>query len=162
MHLDLWLKFVFDLRLLPPAISTSAELARRFTTGSSRGDKKASCILRIEDTDADRSKPELVTAILESLRWLGLDWDEGPFHQSDRLDRYRALAAELERAGPRLSLLLHPGRASSKAPQADKRRPWKYDRTCRKLPEQERQKRLAEKMPYVLRFSVPGDRRNQF
>src|SRR5579863_7195399 len=56
-------------------------------------------ILRIEDTDADRSKPELTTAILESLEWLGLAWNEGPFHQSERLDRYRAVAAELERLG---------------------------------------------------------------
>ena len=55
-------------------------------------------ILRIEDTDADRSRPELTKAILESMEWLGLSWDEGPFHQSDRLDRYRALATELERA----------------------------------------------------------------
>jgi glutamyl-tRNA synthetase len=44
-------------------------------------------ILRIEDTDADRSRPELVTAIHESLRWLGIDWDE-EYHQSDRFDRY--------------------------------------------------------------------------
>ena len=56
-------------------------------------------ILRIEDTDADRSRPELTTAILESMEWLGLNWDEGPFHQSDRLDRYRTLGAELVRTG---------------------------------------------------------------
>src|SRR5215469_18445671 len=56
-------------------------------------------ILRVEDTDVDRSKPELVTAILESLEWLGLDWDEGPYHQSERLGRYRELADELVRLG---------------------------------------------------------------
>ncbi|HYA97354.1 MAG TPA: glutamate--tRNA ligase, partial [Methylomirabilota bacterium] len=49
-------------------------------------------ILRIEDTDADRNKPELVEGILGGLRWLGLQWDEGPIHQSDRLDIYRAAA----------------------------------------------------------------------
>ena len=49
-------------------------------------------VLRIEDTDAERNRPELVDGILESLRWLGLDWDEGPFHQSERLAGYRAAA----------------------------------------------------------------------
>src|SRR3989442_15229586 len=56
-------------------------------------------ILRIEDTDTDRSKPELVTAILDSLEWLGLNWDEGPFRQSERGARHREGAAERERLG---------------------------------------------------------------
>jgi glutamyl-tRNA synthetase len=56
-------------------------------------------ILRIEDTDAERNRPELVDGILESLRWLGLNWDEGPFHQSDRLPGYRAAAAKLLESG---------------------------------------------------------------
>src|SRR6202051_2987651 len=42
-------------------------------------------VLRIEDTDAERNRPELVEGILDGLRWLGLDWDEGPLYQSDRL-----------------------------------------------------------------------------
>ncbi len=50
-------------------------------------------ILRIEDTDADRSRPELVDAIRDSLSWLGIDWDE-EVHQSDRFDRYRAAAED--------------------------------------------------------------------
>jgi len=49
-------------------------------------------ILRVEDTDAERNKPELVQGILEALRWLGVDWDEGPFYQSQRLELYRAAA----------------------------------------------------------------------
>jgi glutamyl-tRNA synthetase len=56
-------------------------------------------ILRIEDTDAERNRPELVEGILDSLRWLGLDWDEGPFHQSDRLPRYRAAVDKLLAGG---------------------------------------------------------------
>src|SRR5580692_209413 len=52
-------------------------------------------ILRIEDTDVDRNRPELVEGILDGLRWLGLDWDEGPFHQSERLLGYRAAAEKL-------------------------------------------------------------------
>ena len=56
-------------------------------------------VLRIEDTDADRNRPELVDGILDSLRWLGLDWDEGPFHQSQRLAMYRAAADKLLASG---------------------------------------------------------------
>ena len=60
-------------------------------------------VLRIEDTDVERSSPEMVEGILDGMRWLGLDWDEGPkvdgpyapYFQSERLDRYRAMAARL-------------------------------------------------------------------
>src|SRR6202140_1775812 len=49
-------------------------------------------VLRIEDTDAERNKPELVEGILSGMNWLGLDWDEGPFYQSQRTELYRAAA----------------------------------------------------------------------
>src|SRR5215470_16281284 len=49
-------------------------------------------ILRIEDTDAERNKPELVQGIIDGLQWLGVDWDEGPFYQSQRSELYRAAA----------------------------------------------------------------------
>ena len=64
-------------------------------------------ILRIEDTDVERSQAEMVTGILDGLRWLGIDWDEGPeiggphapYFQSERLDRYRAAAKQLLDSG---------------------------------------------------------------
>jgi len=112
-------------------------------------------VLRIEDTDADRSRPELTTAILESLEWLGLNWDEGPFHQSDRLDRYRALAAELEGAGHAYPCFCTPEELQAKRSLATGGRPWKYDRTCRNLAGPERGKRLAEGVPHAVRFAVP-------
>ena len=56
-------------------------------------------ILRIEDTDLERSTEESVQAILNGMRWLGLDWDEGPFHQMQRLERYREVADRLIREG---------------------------------------------------------------
>ncbi len=64
-------------------------------------------ILRIEDTDVERSQPEMVTGILDGLRWLGIDWDEGPevggphapYYQSQRLERYRAAAKQLLDSG---------------------------------------------------------------
>src|SRR5260370_1495564 len=49
-------------------------------------------ILRVEDTDAERNKPELVQGILDGLQWLGVNWDEGPFYQSQRTDLYLAAA----------------------------------------------------------------------
>ena len=49
-------------------------------------------ILRIEDTDAERNKPELVEGIVKALEWLGIDWDEGPFYQSQRTALYREAA----------------------------------------------------------------------
>jgi len=54
--------------------------------------QRGTLILRVEDTDAERNKPELVQGILDGLRWLGVDWDEGPFYQSERLELYRAAA----------------------------------------------------------------------
>jgi glutamyl-tRNA synthetase len=54
--------------------------------------QRGTMILRIEDTDAERNKPELVQGILDGLRWLGVDWDEGPFYQSQRIELYRAAA----------------------------------------------------------------------
>ena len=64
-------------------------------------------ILRIEDTDVERSQPEMVTGILDGLQWLGIDWDEGPeiggphapYFQSQRLDRYRSAAKQLLDSG---------------------------------------------------------------
>jgi len=56
-------------------------------------------ILRIEDTDIERNRPELVEGILDGLKWLGVDWDEGPYFQSQRLDMHRAAAEKLVASG---------------------------------------------------------------
>ncbi|MFM2036934.1 MAG: hypothetical protein RL459_2199 [Pseudomonadota bacterium] len=56
-------------------------------------------ILRIEDTDLDRSTQAAVDVIIEGMRWLGLDYDEGPFYQMQRMDRYKAVLADLQAAG---------------------------------------------------------------
>jgi glutamyl-tRNA synthetase len=113
-------------------------------------------ILRIEDTDVDRSKPELVTAILRSLEWLALNWDEGPFYQSERLARYHALAAELERLGHAYPCFCTSEELQAKrAKAAAERCPWKYDGACRNLPDSERQRRRAAGRPHAIRFRVP-------
>src|ERR1700712_2428781 len=56
-------------------------------------------VLRIEDTDRERSTPENVEQILDALRWLGLDWDEGPIFQSANVDRHRAVVEQLRADG---------------------------------------------------------------
>jgi len=56
-------------------------------------------LLRIEDTDVERNRPELVEGILDDLKWLGVEWDEGPFFQSERLELYREAAERLLAAG---------------------------------------------------------------
>ncbi len=120
-------------------------------------------ILRIEDTDVDRSKPELTTAILESLRWLGLNWDEGPFYQSQRLDRYRELAADLERSGHAYPCFCTQEELQAKRARAEaERRAWKYDGTCRALAPAERERLRGEGRPAVLRFRIPDSGTTSF
>ena len=77
--------------------------------------QRGTMILRIEDTDAERNKPELVQGILDGLRWLGVDWDEGPFYQSQRLELYRAAAS-----GPFTVLRQHPTPPAGPKPQPTK------------------------------------------
>jgi len=68
---------------------------------------KGVLILRVEDTDVERSSAEMTQGILDAMTWLGLDWDEGPFHQSQRIDLYKSAANRLLEAG----LAYHEGGA---------------------------------------------------
>lgn len=114
-------------------------------------------ILRIEDTDVDRSRPEMVTAILDSLEWLGLAWDEGPIYQSQRLDRYREAAVQIERDGWAYPCFCTAEDLQQKREEAAAaRRPWKYDGHCRKLAADGRRP-ISENQPHVLRFRTPEE-----
>ncbi len=120
-------------------------------------------ILRIEDTDADRSRPELTEAVIEGLRWLGLDWDEGPFHQSERLESYRALADRLEKSGHAYPCFCTPEELDARRQAAEKTgRPWKYDGRCRGLAAADAAARRKHQ-PCAVRFRVPegGETRYQ-
>jgi glutamyl-tRNA synthetase len=120
-------------------------------------------ILRIEDTDADRSKPELTTAILESLNWLGLKWDEGPIHQSDRVQLYREMAAKLEQLGHAYPCFCTPEELRLKRERAEaEHRAWKYDGACRRLSAEGRAKLRAEGRASALRFGVPENDATEF
>jgi glutamyl-tRNA synthetase len=113
-------------------------------------------VLRIEDTDADRSRPELVTAILESMKWLGLDWDEGPYYQSERIGRYQELARRIEKSGAAYPCFCTVEELQERRERARAEgKPPKYDGRCRNLSDAERQTYLAEGRPAALRFKAP-------
>ena len=65
-------------------------------------------ILRIEDTDRTRSTEEYIDSIMEGMKWLDLDWDEGPFRQTDRFDVYRRYAEKLLRKERHIIVIAHP------------------------------------------------------
>lgn len=109
-------------------------------------------ILRIEDTDRERSTQEAVDAILEGMRWLGLDYDEGPYFQTKHFQRYAAVARQLLEQGhayrcycskERLETLRDALMAKGEKPR--------YDGHCRNLPGE------LQDHPYVLRFKNPTD-----
>ncbi|MBI4495798.1 MAG: glutamate--tRNA ligase [Deltaproteobacteria bacterium] len=98
--------------------------------------KAGKFILRIEDTDQVRSTRESIDAILESLTWLGLDWDEGPIYQTDRLPTYREHTERLLREGKAYFCYCTPEELEENRQQAlrEKRKP-KYSGRCRNLAE---------------------------
>jgi glutamyl-tRNA synthetase len=123
-----------------------------------------SFIVRIEDTDVARRVEGAVEAILNSLRWLGLDWDEGPevggsygpYFQSQRLESYREAAGRLVAQGDAYRCYCSPQRLEEmRAGQISRRQPPGYDRLCRSLTEEERARKEAEGITPVVRFKVP-------
>src|SRR5215467_9829750 len=95
---------------------------------------KGTLILRIEDTDLERSTEEMVEGILEGLQWLGIDWDEGPFFQRQRVGLYKAAAEELVRSGAAYYCFCRKEDwETSPVPTADEERPPRYEEVCRKI-----------------------------
>ena len=120
-------------------------------------------LLRIEDTDTERSSADLVTGILDGLRWLGLTWDEGPdtggphapYYQSERRPRYRAAAARLLESGWAYRCYCTPERLREERERAEQRGDaWRYDRACLTLTESDRARLDAARAPFALRFRV--------
>ncbi len=91
-------------------------------------------ILRIEDTDQTRSTDESIQIILDGMKWLGLDWDEGPFRQTDRMAVYREHIERLLKAGKAYYCYCTPEELETRRKEAMAAgRPPKYDRKCRSL-----------------------------
>jgi len=121
-------------------------------------------ILRIEDTDTERSSAEMVTGILDGMTWLGLDWDEGPgvggphgpYFQSQRYDRHRAAAASLVEQGLAYYCYCSADRLREERERAEARgEAWQYDRRCLNLSPDEIAGLEAAKTPRATRFKVP-------
>ncbi|GAH92173.1 unnamed protein product, partial [marine sediment metagenome] len=122
-----------------------------------------SFIVRIEDTDVARKVEGAVEAILDSLRWLGLDWDEGPYFQSQRLELYREAARCLVTQGDAYHCYCSPQRlAEMRAEQVRRKQPPGYDRRCRYLTQEERDKKEAEGITPVVRFKTPLEGQTRF
>ena len=122
-------------------------------------------VLRIEDTDAERSSWEMVTGIVDGLRWLGLDWDEGPdiggphapYFQSERLDRYRAMADRLVAEGRAYYCYCSTESMQAKRQAAEAAGGgWMYDRTCLARPQTRSRALAASGAPRAVRFKVPA------
>lgn len=125
-----------------------------------------SLVLRVDDTDRQRSSRQYLDSIIESMRWLGLDWDEGPlvggpfapYVQSERLPIYRQEAEKLLQKGMAYPCFCT---AEALAEQKEKFRrmgqPPRYTGSCRNLSEMERELQKAEGRSYVLRLLTPGD-----
>jgi glutamyl-tRNA synthetase len=121
-------------------------------------------VLRIEDTDAERSSSDLVDGILDGLRWLGLDWDEGPlvdgpvgpYFQSQRVDRHRAAAQRLVDAGRAYYCYCTTEELKAKRDAAERAGgAWRYDRTCASLPTEEIAANERAGKARAVRFRVP-------
>jgi glutamyl-tRNA synthetase len=124
-------------------------------------------VLRVEDTDAERSSAEMVEGIFEGLRWLGLDWDEGPgvggpygpYFQSQRFDRHRAMAARLVAEGHAYYCYCTQeaikARREAAGGTSNPAAGWRYDRACCRLTAEEIAARERDGMPRAVRFKVP-------
>jgi len=113
-------------------------------------------ILRIEDTDAERSTQESIEGIIDGMNWLGLDWDEGPYFQTEFSDDHNRAANQLLEAGHAYKCFctkeeLDRKRESAMAAKQDVR----YDGTCRHLSAEAIAKKEAQGTPHVIRFKVP-------
>jgi glutamyl-tRNA synthetase len=128
-------------------------------------------VLRIEDTDRKRATDEAYAAVIEDMRWLGLDWDEGPevggpygpYRQSERLDRYETVTRGMLDSERAYRCYCTPEELEERrrAAMAERRAPG-YDGRCRNLSEEERAAFEAEGRPFAVRFKVPEGRKISF
>jgi nondiscriminating glutamyl-tRNA synthetase len=128
-------------------------------------------ILRIEDTDVDRSTIESENAILEDLRWLGLDWDEGPgvggpvgpYRQSERLNKYQSRARVLIEQGRAYYCFCTPEQLEAERQDAFARNlPPKYSGRCAGIDPAEAKQRVEAGEPAAIRFRTPDNREIRF
>jgi len=115
-------------------------------------------ILRIEDTDLERSTAEMVEGILEGLRWLGIEWDEGPYYQTQRTDLYLAAAARLIDSGAAyFCFCTREELEERRAKAGGEGRAPRCERTCRSLDPGEALRRKSSGEAAAMRFRTPEE-----
>ena len=115
-------------------------------------------ILRIEDTDKERSDEAMTRQIQSALAWIGIVWDEGPFLQSTRLPRHHDRAEALLTAGKAYRCFCTPEELDAQRAEAEKRGvAFRYPRTCLNRPQEEIEQFLAAGKPFAVRFRMPDD-----
>jgi len=115
-------------------------------------------ILRVDDTDLERSTGDSMKAILDGLKWLGIDWDEGPLYQSKRLEMYKKYADELVRQGKAYYCFCTKEELDIMRSEAQKAgKPPMYTGKCRNLSPDEVKKYMDEGKKYVVRLKVPKE-----
>lgn len=116
-------------------------------------------ILRFEDTDKERSKSEFEENILNGLKWLKLNFDEGPFRQSDRLQIYQKYSKKLLDEGKAYYCFCTPEELDEvRKRKQQEGKPLVYSGKCRNFTSDEVSKNLEEKKPYAIRFRMPEER----
>lgn len=120
--------------------------------------EKGTYILRIEDTDVERSKDELIGQILSALEWLGLEHDEGPYRQSDRYDLYRASADRLIEEGKAYRAFETAEELDSERKRAEaEKRSYRYSGAGREIPPDESDRRARAGEKFVVRLKMPDE-----
>ncbi len=120
--------------------------------------KDGKFILRIEDTDPERSKKEYEELILKDLAWLGINWDEGPYKQSQRLEVYRSYAQRLLDEGKAYYCFCTPQELEEERQKAiEKGIPYKYSGKCRSIPPQDARKRVEKGELASIRFKMSDE-----
>ena len=120
-------------------------------------------VLRIEDTDLERSTPEMVEGILQGLSWLGLNWDEGPYYQTQRVDLYKEAARKLIGSGAAYYCFCTKEELEQRRKKAaEEGRPPKYEGTCRKVDQSEALRRKSAGEAAAVRFAIPESGRTSF
>jgi glutamyl-tRNA synthetase len=116
-------------------------------------------VLRIEDTDVERSRTDWTEGIQTTLRWLGLDWDEGPYFQSARFDRHLEAARQLLASGAAYECFCTEEEINARYEARKARGPADpgYDGHCRDLTAEQRAARAGEGRPRSIRFRTPDD-----
>lgn len=115
-------------------------------------------ILRVDDTDLERSTGDSMKAIIDGLKWLGIDWDEGPIYQSKRLDLYKNYADKLVKEGKAYYCFCTKEELDEMRKEAQKAgKPPMYSGKCRNLSADEVKKYIDEGKKYVVRLKVPKE-----